>query len=183
MVSVEEMDAPNAYYTNNRVVIDRRIAEDPWVALREYNHHILIGAKNFAWLGPAGGLESGLADYFACSFLDSPNVGEKSAKFFGNRPFIRSLQNRRTFVELQRTTTPQVAGEVWGGFFWDLREKLGSAEADALIALTWLSFTIPDEEDRIASAFLDTLLKAAAARGPNLQETVRTAASARMLSL
>ena len=58
MVSVEEMDAPNAYYPNNRVVIDRRIAEDPWVALREYNHHILIGAKNFAWLGPAGSYSS-----------------------------------------------------------------------------------------------------------------------------
>lgn len=186
-VSIEAMDSPNAYYVNNRIVIDQRIAEDPSVALREYNHHILTTTKNRAWVGPFAALESGLADYFACSFLNNPNLGEKVARLFDpKRPFIRSLKNNRTYADLPKAReweVPQVGGEVWGGFFWDIRERLGTSDADALVASTWLSFTVPGNDAQIPSAFIGALLKAAEAKGPSVLEAVRTALSTRKFSL
>jgi hypothetical protein len=187
-VSIEAMDPPTAYYVNNRIVIDRRMAEDPSVALREYNHHLLLTTtKNRDWGGPFAALESGLADYFACSFLKNPNLGEKSARLFNSKsPFIRSLKNRRTYADLPKGRewkVPQVAGEVWGGFFWDIREQLGTSDADALVASTWLSFTVPGNDAQIPSAFIGALLRAAEARGPKVLEAVRAASSARKLPL
>jgi hypothetical protein len=186
-VSIEAMNPPNAYYVNNRIVIDRRMAEDPSVALREYNHHILTTTKNIDWVGPFLALESGLADYFACSFLKNPNLGEQSARLFNLKsPFIRSLKNRRTYADLPKGReweAPQVGGEVWGGFFWDIREQLGTSDADALVASTWLSFTAPDNDAQIPSAFLGALLRAAEARGSNVLEAVRAALLARKLPL
>jgi hypothetical protein len=186
-VSIEAMDAPNAYYVNNRIVIDRRMADDPSVALRVYNHHILTAAKNRRRVGPLAALESGLADYFACSFLNNPNLGEQAARRYDPKsPFIRSLKNRRTYTDLPKVTEGEfvyVGGEVWGGFFWDLREKLGTSDADALVASTWLSFTVPGNDAQIPSAFIDALFRAAEAKGPNVLEAIQTASSARKLPL
>jgi|GEM_PF-1745295 len=185
-VSIEAMESPNAYYINNRIVIDRRMAEDPSVALREYNHHVLITTKNRISGGAFGALESGLADYFACSFLNTPNVGEKVGKLFNLKtPFIRSLKNNKAYTDFPTGGGAEIfqGGEVWGGLFWDLREQLGTSEADTLIASTWLSFTIPGNDAQIRSAFIEALLKAAEARGSNVVEAVRAAASRRMLSL
>ena len=181
-VSIEAMESPNAYYLNNRIVIDRRMAEDASVALREYNHHVLITTKNRISGGAFGALESGLADYFACSFLNTPNVGEKLGKLFNLKtPFIRSLENNKTYTDFPRGGAEEIyqGGAVWGGFFWDLREQLGTSEADALIASTWLSFTVPDNDAQIPSAFIEALLKAAQAKGSNVVETVRSASSRR----
>ena len=186
-VSIEAMDSPNAYYVDNRVVIDQRIAEDPTVALREYNHHILTTRENRVAQGAFGALESGLADYFACSFLNNPNVGEKLGGLFKLKtPFIRTLKNNRTYTDLpqgREWEIPILGGEVWGGLFWDIREQLGPSDADALAASTWLSFTVPGNEIHNHSAFVDALLKAAEAKGPNVVETVQAALSRRKLSL
>lgn len=186
-VSIEAMDSPNAYYANNRIVIDRRMAEDPSVALREYNHHILTATKNSDWLGQYAALESGLADYFACSFLNNPNMGEKSARLFDPKnPFIRSLKNRRTYADLPKARgwgVPQEGGEVWGGLFWDIRERLGTSDADTLLASTWLSFTVPSNDNQIPPEFIKALLMAADARGPKALEAVRATSSTRKFPL
>lgn len=182
IVSIEAMDSPNAYYVNNRIVIDRRMAEDPSVALREYNHHILTTTKNGKPVGPFAALESGLADYLACSFLNNPSLGEKVARFLNlDRPFIRNLKNKGTYADIPKWAVPQVGGEVWGGFFWDIREQLGTSDADALVASTWLSFTVPSDDAQIPSAFIGALLKAAEAKGPKVLEAVRAASLTRKL--
>ena len=43
-VAIEALGSPNAWYdsSTNRIVIDRRIADDTSVALREYSHHLLL---------------------------------------------------------------------------------------------------------------------------------------------
>src|SRR5262249_4107329 len=64
-----------AYYDKNTIVIDPKITDDLSVALREYTHHFLVREQN--WSGQYAAIESGLADYFVCSFLDNPRVGEK----------------------------------------------------------------------------------------------------------
>ena len=187
-VSVEEMDLPNAHYQDNRVVIDRRLIKDPSVALHTYNHHILTTPENINSVGPLAGLESGLADYLACSFLNNPYFGENLGSLFELKtPFIRSLRNNKTYADLQAGSEwqrpPQVVGEVWGGFFWDIRERLGdSAAADALVASTWLSFKDQANGSEIPSAFIEALLKTAEVKGPHVVEVVRTESSKRKFS-
>ena len=187
-VSIETMDGPNAFYRNNRIVIDARIAEDLSIALRMYTHHILTTGENRSAFGRLAALESGLADYFACSFLNNPNLGEQAARASGSKShFIRSLKNTRTYADLPMRERgfafTLVEGEVWGGFFWDLRERLGTSDADTLVASTWLSFTDPDKDAQIPSAFIGALLRAAEARGSNMLEAVQAASSARKLPL
>jgi hypothetical protein len=151
----------NAYYVNNSMVIHRQLADDPSVALREYNHHILDADKH-GWRSNIVAIESGLADYFACSFLDSPLLGGKSAKAFGqDLQYIRNLANEKRFEELLKvgeTQYPYLGAEVWGGAFWTLREKLGHDVADAVLASAWRKFTIPPQDADIARSFVQAVL-------------------------
>ena len=156
--------APNAYYVDNTIFIDPRLADDASVPLREYNHHLLnTSAGSKAWSGHYAALESGLADYFACSFLNNPRLGEKASKFFKElgRPYIRNLDNDRQFTELAKTTSleyPYLGAEIWGGAFWEMRERLSRDVADGLLASVWLNFFFPDRDEDIPAAFVKAAL-------------------------
>jgi hypothetical protein len=189
-VAVEAMDTPNAYYMvgKNRIVIDHRLADDPSVALREYSHHVLIREKSFGTSSQLTAIESGLADYFSCSFLNTPNVGEKvGAVFQLPTSYLRTLKHNRTFAEMTSGVNRQQVlsiGEIWGGFFWDLREQIEPAEpaaADSLVAAAWLSFQTPANAARVFPDFGAALLKAAETKGPRALEVVKAAAAARKL--
>lgn len=155
---------PNAYYANNTIFIDHRLADDPSVPLREYNHHLLnASAGSKAWSGHYAALEFGLADYFSCSFLNNPRLGEKAANFFKElgRPYIRNLDNDRQFTELAKTTSPEypyLGAEIWGGAFWEMRERLSRNVADGLLASVWLNFSFPDRDEDIPAAFVKAAL-------------------------
>ena len=88
-------------------------------------------------------LESGLADYFPCSFNDDPLFGEKSIhifqKFpgFENKKAIRDLNNDRKFSEAAINPEQHNVGEIWGGAFWEIRQRLGKASADKIIFEAW----------------------------------------------
>ena len=124
-VKVKSLPSPNAYYldTDDTIVIDQKIADDPSVVLREYNHHILmLKDEQQKWRGNYAAIESGLADYFACSFLNNPHLGEKAVKVYNtNQKYIRSLSSNRTFDDDELRSSrdlggyPHIAGEVWGG--------------------------------------------------------------------
>src|SRR5262245_5780145 len=186
-VAVEAMNAPNAHYIpgKNRIVIDRRLAEDPSVALREYSHHILIGAKSFDTSVQFTALESGLADYFSCSFLNVPNVGDKLGALFGlSTSHIRTLKHKRTFAEVTKEMDRHQVhsmGEIWGGFFWDVREQIGAGVADSLLASAWISFEKPADGAQVFPGFTLALLKAAEAKGPRALAVVKASAAARKL--
>src|SRR5262249_54018393 len=76
-VKIESMDSPNAYYVgeDNTIHVDARMADDPTVGLREYNHHLLGAAGLQSHESVI--VESGLADYLSCSYLNDPDVGGK----------------------------------------------------------------------------------------------------------
>ena len=167
------------------ISIDSRIADDLSIPLREVNHHLL-------WPGsrPHSGselevIESGLADYFACSFLNNPNLGEKAAEALDlDRDYIRTLTKDTAFTALARSAYPQrlyVGAEVWGGLFWEIRTNLGRSVADSLAADAWLQIrgeaAGPLPATAINRSFVETILGLADARGEptvsSIRETLR----------
>ncbi|MDJ0660140.1 MAG: hypothetical protein QNJ42_11715 [Crocosphaera sp.] len=172
----EERKSLNAYYSNNQIFIHSKLADDPTVPLREYNHHLLMLNKDQEWKGNYAAIESGLADYFACSFLNTPYVGEKAIKVYDpNKPYIRTLSNNKNFDELkslQPWNYPQSGGEVWGGAFWQIRTKLGRDVADSIIASAWLKFKIPTQDEQVPPEFVKMLLAETKAKSPNQVEIV-----------
>jgi len=184
-VAIDPDDMLNAYYSEGRIVIGRRLVDDTSVAFREYNHHMLMAGKDKEWKGPFGALESGLADYFACSFLNSPKLGEKMAQLFEPKmPFIRNLVNNKSYSDLKNPDDADYiysGAEVIGGFLWGIRGRLGAEVADPMVATTWLSFRIPDDEGRIVPAFVAALVTAAEAKGRSAADAVRASATAKKL--
>lgn len=186
-VAVEDMPTPNAYYSplDRQIKIDRRLVDDPSVALREYAHHMLISSGHADFKGLRT-IESGLADYFACSFLNNPRIGEKAAKVLisPSSAFIRNLDNHENYV--QRSEEDEFTsgvGVVWGGFFWDLRSKLGAEAADRLLVSAWTSFRPAGPGTAIDRAFMATLLSAATKSNRETVNIVKSAAAARKLPL
>jgi hypothetical protein len=159
----------NAYFDGKSIVINQLLAEDPSVPLREYNHHIL-GTREHAWIGTYAAIESALADYFACSFLENPRLGEKSAKYFdAKKGYIRNLDNERTFQEFRRLAEdrmPYDGAEIWGGAFWKLRQQLGPELVNDALASAWLKLNLPAKDEQVAHAFLQNLLNEIKAKAP-----------------
>jgi hypothetical protein len=160
----------NAYYDGHRIVIDERLVDDPSVALREYGQYLLAsGHESTSWMGQYAAIESALADYFACSFLNDARVGAKLAlvlKF--DKPQIRNLDNARNFAEFKAMANdrmPYDGAEIWGGMFWELRARLGREAADRLLASTWQQFEMPPGEAARAPAFARRLADQAARQG------------------
>jgi hypothetical protein len=169
-IKVQRMPSPNAYYADdsNTIFIDPRVVADTSIPLREYNHYVLMAkGKKQLWVGQYSAIESGLADYFICSFLNNPKLGEKSAKAFGlDRSYIRLLDNDRKFNELDGGVNLTYDGaEIWGGAFWQIRDKLERDLADSVIAKAWLNTTWSKSESKKAGAFVKALLMAARSEG------------------
>lgn len=189
-LSIEKLDIPNAHYSlaDNRIIIDQRMAEDTSIVLRTYNDHVLSESKkNKDVTGPFAALGSGFADYFACSFLNNPNLGEKSAHLFNQKSkLIRTLKNTRTFSDLSKLNNFEMVfmgGEVWGGLFWGIRDKIGASAADSLLARTWLDFEPPADSSQIASMFILALTKAAKTDGETVSDAVRSIIASRKFPL
>jgi hypothetical protein len=172
-------DLNNAYYDGTRIVIDQKMADDQSVALREYSHHILIKKAGAAWEGHFAAIESGLADYFTCSFLNNPKLGEKAVKLYDPKAqFIRSMDNKRTYLDLPDIKDMQfryVGAEVWGGLFWLMRDRLGAAAADRLIASVWLGLELPKDDLQLPKVFIAALTKAANDLPDGAAEKIRAA--------
>jgi hypothetical protein len=187
LIKLDDTNIGNTYYDGSKIVIDERVADDPSVPLREYTHHVL--AKHFegdAYRGQYAAIESALADYFTCSFLNNPKLGEKAAKVWGiDKPYIRILKNERRFTEFGGPRLKNVdagdyiyeGSEIWGGLFWSLREQLGGATVDKLLAAAWQAFKVPGKEQARAKEFAATLLaqsrKLGAAQEAAVLETLR----------
>jgi len=145
------------------IFIDHRLAGDTGIALREYNHHVLeqVGPSK-TWTGQYGAVESGLADWFACSYLNNPNVGEVAIKAYGDRrrPYVRTLRNERKFGEFKGVRDwemPFVGAEIWDGACWAIRARLGREIADPIVVAAWQATMWSDDEGRSAPAFIDAL--------------------------
>jgi hypothetical protein len=175
---------PNAYYQPpNSIVIDPKMAADKSVPLREYSHHVLMKKKN-SWTGHFSGIESGVADYLACSYLDNPKLGEVAAKALGSQPFIRNLVNNENFADFakkwnavpnstERWLMAIEGAKVWGGALWEIRTKLGHDVADPIVTGAWLVTNWPSQEADEPLAFTTALLAAAKQKGPEKADIVK----------
>ena len=164
-----EVSPGRAYYdpAENLMVISSSVISDTDVILREYTHFILASAVDedvdllSKRLGTA--LESGLADYFPSSFSSDPRIGEIFGKQVTGRPYIRNLDNDRKFTEVSLSSNrggeEWEMGEIWGGAFWEMRQRIGQATTDDLIFAAWQALDPSDNTDQLPANFVRRLLE------------------------
>ena len=138
----ERMATDNfAYYDPDKrmMVIDSKYISDLPVVYREYMHHVLYSLEPRIEYGSTHyAIESGLAWYFPCSFVDNPNPSPAS------KPW--DLEKQRSFNEMDpdRDSAFFAGTEIWGSAFWELRKVLGKGPADKLLFDAW--FKLRPEE-------------------------------------
>ena len=158
----------NVYYDGLRIVLGAPLATDTDAFFRECSHHALLPVP----LGTLGkhqsAIESGLADYFACSFNDDPRFGEQSFRLFvrhfpefAAKGAIRLLNNDRNYDEVGRGSEMHDEGEVWGGAFWEMRQRQGPPVADRLLFEGWRASSAHKRPRDFRRTFITTLIKAA----------------------
>ena len=160
-IKIDKLDSPNAFYFENSIVIDSRISGDAFAALREYSNHVMMSKSVEPWEGDFAAIQSGLADYFPASFLNTPNVGELVAKVLKTgKPYIRCLDNKRRFRR-DPQAAPHHMGEIWGGAFWEMRVQLNRDVIDPILVKAWLNLLERRHDEKTAEvveAFLNQLL-------------------------
>ena len=159
----------NAIYVpgENRIILGPSMVRQKQVAYYIYTLHALGRASTTDYSNPAAGLQSGLADYFACSFSNNPVLGatKEEKATGGDKPYIRNLKNLRRLTELEApakekgAAAAHDAGEVWGGAFWELREQIGQTVTDKLLFSTWSNMTTENLRENIRGAFFKKLLE------------------------
>lgn len=169
-VFVDSTLQTNAYYDNRqqRIVLGQPLAQDTDIVFREYAHHVLLlGTDDSSLTADQQAVESGLADYFPCSFNNDPQFGEKSfhlfktASVFKGKTSIRNLSNDYIFNEASANPEYHIAGEIWGGAFWELRQQFGQNTADKLLFSSWTSLKLSDSKDNFNIDFVKKLLETA----------------------
>jgi len=168
-IRVDAKVQANAYFvpSENLIVIGESLASDPHVVYRTYAHYAL---GTFLKMVPASAaVESGLADYFTCSFSNTPHFGEEAAKelrrFGVDKPYVRTLDNRRRFTELGPRPESHDAGEVWGAAFWEMRAALGREVVDKLLFDAWASFRGTQPGASFGTTFAAKVVELAGGRG------------------
>ena len=100
-----------------------------------------------------------------CSFAGRPEFGQLTAATLHLRtPYFKNLKDRivYTFINGEDEGENKVLvnnSTMWGNVFWVIREKLGQADTDRLLATAW-SATFPPAGD-FDRTFAAILLKAA----------------------
>jgi tetrahydromethanopterin S-methyltransferase subunit G len=168
-VSKDAIPGAISYYVpeTNTLVIAEAYGNDPDIMLREYSHHVLYSKPTIeavsnperTWAYMA--IESGLANYFVCSSKDNPAFGETTSQRLQLPGKNWSLQNNRRFAELKPGWRYVMSdgAQIWGGAFWDLRQKLGQDVADRLLYRTWFALEATDVGSNDPKRFLNVLLK------------------------
>jgi hypothetical protein len=148
--------------TTDSIIVARAFANDTVSVLRQLAHKIILASDDLS--NAYSAIKSGLASYFPCSFTNCPMVGENASKA-GKLVFpSQDLRNRRQFSEIDLKDWSSVQNDgsvIWGGTFWQVRELLGSENADRLLARAWQEFAAEKQEDdgSVFAAFASRLLE------------------------
>lgn len=135
--------------------------------LHEYMRHVLTPptkrVPDTSTLSPSWAyyaIESGLADYYSCSFAAQPRWESKSG-------LSVDLTSNHAFSEisLREVLDNDKAGVVWGAAFWKLRQQLGKEVADPLLAATWKSWYPSDTTTDASAEFVQKLIELHKAAG------------------
>ncbi len=120
--------------------IDLAVEND--VIFHEYGHHVFgqVSSVGMFSMDAYGPITHGLAmneatgDYYSCSALDDPELGEYLASLLPQslpKGYLRNVDN-------DLTCPRGLYGEahddsmVWSGFLWEMRTRLGQPQADSL---------------------------------------------------
>jgi hypothetical protein len=142
----------------------------PEVVYRSYTHRALKTVHDWSDLDAgSNAIESGLADYFPCSYQNVSKFGEAYVKRFAatlppefaKRGLLRDLDNTIGLDTVEGAET-HAAGEAWGGAFWEIRSRVGHDQADALLFQTWSEKLAPDPADTLWRRFAEASVKNAA---------------------
>jgi len=159
-ITLNQWSPTNTTYSasTNELGIGEAILDDLSSALITYSHHILLNVQGLF----ENAIEHGLADYFAASFLNNPKIGEVLAKATkSSKPYVRHLVNERAFSELRdvrRENIPYEGAEIWGGAFWEMRDRVGQATMDSILAQAWMSRKWSADPSNYPASFLAELL-------------------------
>ncbi len=81
-----------------------------------------------------GALNEGSADYFSCSFMGDPLVGEYTAAALG-LPCLSRVDTGARFPD-DATGSPHEDGRIWSGALWEIRALVGAAAVDRAVCRT-----------------------------------------------
>jgi hypothetical protein len=138
----------NAYYAGAEgIVIDSRLANDVDPLLREYTHHILLQMGGVPFDRMDRAIESGMADYFVCSYSNRTEIGLKSAEVLHeegalppDRGYLRTIRSDQTYADLARMDESRMnyeGAQIWSSLLWQIRGALGQQKADRIAFETW----------------------------------------------
>jgi Zn-dependent metalloprotease len=142
------------------------LAVDNDVIFHEYGHHVFEIRTDSSWfsMDKYGPITHGLAineasaDYFSCSALDDPELGE----FFASQLPDLFPEGHLRMIDNDLTCPEGLFGEahydgmVWSGFLWDARELLGQETIDLLYMDVLASFPTALGFPSATQTFLET---------------------------
>jgi hypothetical protein len=154
-IGIDTRNSRNAYYDGaGKIVIDKEMVDMPEAIYRSYTHRALETIHGWDYLDNRGwsAIESGLADYFPCSYQNNARFGERFVqKFasalppeFNERGLLRDLTSKVRF-DAVIDAEQHVSGEAWGAAFWDIRSLLTQDRADELLFKAWAQPTVEDK--------------------------------------
>ncbi|MBI4785214.1 MAG: hypothetical protein HY785_28495 [Oscillatoriophycideae cyanobacterium NC_groundwater_1537_Pr4_S-0.65um_50_18] len=109
----------------------RDLAKEVDVIAHEFTHAVIDEYHPGMFGSEGAALHEGYADYFACSLLDEPDLGEYVVPAPEKVGMIRSCDNDLKYS--QTSAEPHNRGQAWAGACWHLRKQLGKEVADFLI--------------------------------------------------
>lgn len=134
------------------------------VIRHEYMRHVLSDADHgiSGWIEDGSGwlnslsVSSGLAIYFPCTVKSSP-------VFAADHPELRvELKNDRKFRGRVHDfiKADDIGNKVWGGAFWELRERFDEPKsADRLLASAWSAWQPKDPDANLFVEFANKLIE------------------------
>lgn len=164
-----DMNNAHYYHNNLSIVMDPRVVVDKSVVRREYNHHalsVILGDQADAIFQSCSGVESALADYLGCSFVDDPVVGKEFVAALSgadSNGILRTMDNERNFAQAGDNTGRHNVGEVLSGALWAMRKEIGKETLDPLLVKAWSQLPKTDTTKGQLVRFATSLMKVATA--------------------
>ena len=121
------------------MAVDLAVEND--VIFHEYGHHVFgqISAGGMFSMDANGPVTHGIAmneataDYYSCSALDDPELGEYLASLMPEsfpNGYLRKVDNSLTCPR-GLYGEPHIDSMVWSGYLWEMRKRLGQPQADS----------------------------------------------------
>lgn len=167
-IVIEDIGDLQAHYDkpNRTIEIDTPIAGDIDIPRFIFTDSIISESNTEVNVGYDGlSIEYAISFYFPCSFANRPTLASFTAAVRKLKtPFVRNLENNRPFTligSIHNNEEALLAGEIWGGAFWEVRNLIGQHLADQILAVAWRSMPRPTSMQDAHSKFIETLLSAA----------------------